>query len=156
LIQFHSFSPEDTENLGYFIGRRIQVPAIIALQGDLAAGKTLFSRALCRAIGCEDDFSSPTYTIMNEYNTGSKKVYHLDVYRLESSEELDYIGFDTCLEEDALVLIEWADLVADALEDCLWITMEKTEEANTRIITLNFPNLPAYQVLEQEVKEFLS
>ena len=107
------------ERVASLIGRR----GFIALYGDLGAGKTVFARGVARAFGI-DRVSSPTFTIVCEYPT-SPKLYHFDAYRLSDADELYAIGFADYLKEDALILIEWANLVPEALmRDRLDVTIE--------------------------------
>ena len=116
-----------TESDMLALGERVAVlcnrRGFIALYGDLGAGKTVFARGVARAFGVEH-VSSPTFTIVCEYPT-EPKLYHFDAYRLSDVDELYAIGFSDYLREDALLLMEWANLVADALpKDRLDVTIE--------------------------------
>lgn len=107
------------EHVAMLCGRR----GFIALYGDLGAGKTVFARGVARAFGV-DHVSSPTFTIVCEYPT-EPKLFHFDAYRLSDADELYAIGFSDYLREDVLLLMEWANLVADALpKDRLDVTIE--------------------------------
>ena len=109
--------------LGKCIAERLGKHGFLALYGDLGAGKTVFARGVARAFGV-DHVSSPTFTIVCEYPT-EPKLYHFDAYRLSDADELYAIGFSDYLREDALLLMEWANLVADALpKDRLDVTIE--------------------------------
>lgn len=109
--------------LGRKIAEAIQRRGFVALYGDLGAGKTVFARGVASAFGIEH-VSSPTFTIVCEYPT-EPKLFHFDVYRLSDADELYAIGFADYLREDALILIEWANLVADALpNERLDVTIE--------------------------------
>ena len=104
---------EDMLALGSKIAERMDRHGFVALYGDLGAGKTVFARGVARAFGI-DHVSSPTFTIVCEYPT-EPKLYHFDAYRLSDADELYAIGFADYLGEDALILMEWANLVASAL-----------------------------------------
>ncbi len=109
--------------LGQRIAEAIQRHGFVALYGDLGAGKTVFARGVASAFGIEH-VSSPTFTIVCEYPT-EPKLFHFDAYRLSDADELYAIGFADYLREDALILIEWANLVADALpKERLDVTIE--------------------------------
>ncbi len=99
--------------LGGRLARALDAPAFVALHGELGAGKTALVRGMGAALG-ESDVTSPTFTIAHEYAT-QPKLYHFDAYRLADAEELMAIGFTDYLNEDALIVMEWAELVEDAL-----------------------------------------
>ena len=103
----------DMQALGNRIAERLGRHGFIALYGDLGSGKTAFARGAAQAFGVTH-VSSPTFTIVCEYPT-EPKLYHFDAYRLSDADELYAIGFADYLKEDALILMEWADLVSDAL-----------------------------------------
>jgi tRNA threonylcarbamoyladenosine biosynthesis protein TsaE len=94
---------------GERLGRNIQPPLIITIEGDLGAGKTTLTRAICRGYGVTADVTSPTFTIVHEYAADRSKVFHLDLYRLKDPRELVTIGWDDILAERALVIVEWPD-----------------------------------------------
>lgn len=94
---------------GERLGRNIQPPLVITIEGDLGAGKTTLARAICRGYGVSADVTSPTFTIVHEYDGARSKVYHLDLYRFRDPRELVSIGWDDILSEKALVLVEWPD-----------------------------------------------
>lgn len=102
-------SPEQTSLLGEKIANLIQDNLIICLEGDLGAGKTLFTQSLCKALKVKEIVTSPTFNLMNIYE-GKKRIYHFDLYRLEQPEDLEEIGFYEYTDvEDEVVLIEWPD-----------------------------------------------
>jgi tRNA threonylcarbamoyladenosine biosynthesis protein TsaE len=109
-----SLSEDDTVNLGKSFAAQLQRGDVVALIGDLGAGKTEFVRGVCSYFDVEEIVSSPTYTIINQY-TGTLHdaklcIYHLDLYRIKSKHELDNIGFDECTDTpDSIKLIEWAE-----------------------------------------------
>jgi tRNA threonylcarbamoyladenosine biosynthesis protein TsaE len=132
-VVFETKSVEETQELGEKLGRLLTKGDLVALKGDLGAGKTAFARGIARGVGSEDFVTSPTFTIINEYN-GDVPVAHIDVYRLSDAGELEEIGFRDYLKE-YVVIIEWADLVIDILpEEILWVELETIGEQERRII----------------------
>lgn len=94
---------------GERLGRNITPPLVVTIEGDLGAGKTTLTRAICHGYGVTSDVTSPTFTIVHEYDGGRSKVYHLDLYRLRDPRELVTVGWDDILAEKALVIVEWPD-----------------------------------------------
>ena len=134
-MEFFTNSPEETEQLGSALGKLLPAGVILAYEGDLGAGKTAFTRGLARGLGCTETVTSPTYTIVNEYLSGRLPLFHFDMYRLGSADELWDIGWEDYLERGGICAVEWSENVADALEDPIVITIEKLGE-DTRRITL--------------------
>ena len=134
-MEFITKSPEETEALGAALGKRLPAGTVIAYRGDLGAGKTAFTRGLARGLGCTEQVTSPTYTIVNEYLGGRLPLFHFDMYRLTSSDDLWDIGWEDYLDRSGICAVEWSENVADAMEDPLNITIEKLGE-DTRRITL--------------------
>lgn len=97
---------------GERLGRALEAPIVLTMTGDLGAGKTTLVQAICRGYGVIEEVTSPTYTIVHEYAGGPAPVIHIDLYRLESEQDLDGIGFDELLARDAVVIVEWADRAA--------------------------------------------
>ena len=126
-------SPAQTEALGAALGQRLKAGTVIAYRGDLGAGKTAFTRGLARGLGCREIVTSPTYTIVNEYLGGRIPLFHFDMYRLASSDDLWDIGWDDYLDRGGVCAVEWSENVADAMEDPITITIEKTGEESRRI-----------------------
>ena len=104
-----SLTSEQTLDLGRQIGQAILSPFAIALKGDLGSGKTTLVQGLAEGLGVGDDYyiTSPTYTIINEYPARKIRLCHLDLYRLGSADELEYIGFDDLAGPDAVIVVEW-------------------------------------------------
>ena len=94
---------------GERLGRAIQPPLVITIEGDLGAGKTTLTRAICRGYGVTGDVTSPTFTIVHEYEGARSKVFHLDLYRLKEPHELEMIGWDEMVQDKALVIVEWPE-----------------------------------------------
>lgn len=134
-MQFITHSPEETEKVGAALGKIIPAGTVIAYRGDLGAGKTAFTRGLAKGLGCGDSVTSPTYTIVNEYLSGRLPLFHFDMYRLRSSDDLWGIGWDDYLDRGGVCAVEWSENVADAMEDAIMVTIEKTGE-DTRRITI--------------------
>ena len=118
-------SPEQTELLGKKLAAFLRPGDVIAYYGDLGAGKTAFTRGLAAGLGIREAVTSPTYTIVNEYLSGRMPLFHFDMYRLSSSEELFDIGWEDYLARGGVCAVEWSENVADALPDAISITIEK-------------------------------
>ena len=118
-------SPEQTELLGKKLAELLRPGDVIAYYGDLGAGKTAFTRGLAAGLGIREAVPSPTYTIVNEYLSGRMPLFHFDMYRLSSSEELFDIGWEDYLARGGVCAVEWSENVADALTDAISITIEK-------------------------------
>ena len=132
-MEFITNSPAETEAIGGALGQRLKPGTVIAYRGDLGAGKTAFTRGLARGLGCREIVTSPTYTIVNEYLGGRIPLFHFDMYRLRSSDDLWDIGWDDYLERGGVCAVEWSENVDDAMEDPIIITIEKTGEESRRI-----------------------
>ena len=125
-MEFLSHSPAQTEAVGEALGKILKPGAVIAYRGDLGAGKTAFTRGLARGLGAQEPVTSPTYTIVNEYLSGRLPLFHFDMYRLGSAEELWDIGWEDYLDRNGICAVEWSENVEDAMEDAVVITIEKT------------------------------
>ncbi len=130
-------SPAETEALGQRLAERLQPGDVIAYTGDLGAGKTAFTRGLARGLGITERITSPTFTIVNEYLGGRLPLFHFDMYRLGSSEELYEIGWEDYLARGGVCAVEWSEIVADALEEpCIRVDIRQGETENQRKITV--------------------
>ena len=132
-MTFLTNSPGETEKIGSALGKILQPGTLIAYRGDLGAGKTAFTRGLARGLGCSDIVTSPTYTIVNEYLGGRLPLFHFDMYRLRSSDDLWDIGWEDYLERGGVCAVEWSENVDDAMEEAIYITIEKLGEDSRRI-----------------------
>ena len=132
-MEFITHSPEETEKIGAALGRLIPAGTVIAYCGDLGAGKTAFTRCLARGLGCTEQVTSPTYTIVNEYLSGRAPLFHFDMYRLRSADDLWDIGWEDYLDRGGICAVEWSENVEDALENPVFITIEKLGEESRRI-----------------------
>ena len=132
-MEFITHSPIQTEAVGQALAQRLQPGAVIAYCGDLGAGKTAFTRGLARDLGCRECVTSPTYTIVNEYLSGRMPLFHFDMYRLASSDDLWDIGWEDYLERGGVCAVEWSENVTDAMEGAIWVRIEKIGEESRRI-----------------------
>ena len=132
---YYTKSAGETEALGEKLAQLLKPGTVIAFRGDLGAGKTAFTRGLARGLGASDRVTSPTYTIVNEYLGGKMPLFHFDMYRLGSSDELFDIGWEDYLERGGVCAVEWSENVEDAMEDALSVCIEKLGE-NERKITI--------------------
>lgn len=135
--RFISLSAEDTELIGEAVGRAVSPGTVLALYGDLGAGKTAFTRGLARGMGLDARVSSPTFTVVNEY-MGKLPLFHFDMYRLGSADELFDIGWEDYLERGGVCAVEWSENVEQAFEPgTVRIRIEKdAENALRRVISI--------------------
>ena len=136
-MQITTHSADETQALGQRLAKRLLPGDVIAYFGDLGAGKTALTRGIAQGLGVTDLVTSPTYTIVNEYLTGRIPLFHFDMYRLGSSDELFDIGWEDYLARGGVCAVEWSETVEDALRDAIHITIEKDPlEPDTRRITI--------------------
>lgn len=142
---------EKTYNIGFQIGQMCKSGDIICLVGDLGTGKTHLTKGIAKGLNIDDHITSPTFTIVNEYN-GRLKLYHFDVYRVNDPDEIEAIGFDEYIFSDGVSIIEWANYIEDLIpkEDALYIYINKIENAssNKREIKFSFTN-PKYNYIKE-------
>ena len=123
----------ETEQAGAELAKTLPDGAVVALYGDLGAGKTAFVRGMARGMGITARVSSPTFTIVNEY-LGARELYHFDMYRLGSSDELFDIGWEDYLRRGGVCAVEWSENVADAFEgDEITVRIEKLGDEERKI-----------------------
>ena len=134
-MEYITNSPEETEALGERLAQTLTPGTVLAYRGDLGAGKTAFTRGLARGLGYKEPVTSPTYTIVNEYLGGRLPLFHFDMYRLSSEEDLWDIGWEDYLERGGICAVEWSENVAAALTGAMLVSIEKTGES-TRKITI--------------------
>ena len=130
---FLTNTPGETEAVGQALAKRLMPGSIVAYTGDLGAGKTAFTRGLARGLGCTDLVTSPTYTIVNEYLSGRMPLFHFDMYRLASSDDLWDIGWEDYLDRGGVCAVEWSENVTDAMENAIWVRIEKIGDESRRI-----------------------
>ena len=137
MMQITTHSADETQALGQKLASRLAPGDVIAYFGDLGAGKTAFTRGLAQGLGITDPVTSPTYTIVNEYLSGRIPLFHFDMYRLSSSDELFDIDWEDYLSRGGVCAVEWSENVEDALQDAIRVTIEKdADEPDTRHITI--------------------
>ena len=140
-MEFLTNSPEETEAVGAALGKILAAGTVIAYRGDLGAGKTAFTRGLARGLGYAEPVTSPTYTIVNEYLGGRLPLFHFDMYRLASSDDLWDIGWDDYLDRNGVCAVEWSENVDDAMENAVYVTIHKTGDTSRKIVIEGGENL---------------
>ncbi|MCR5409692.1 MAG: tRNA (adenosine(37)-N6)-threonylcarbamoyltransferase complex ATPase subunit type 1 TsaE [Lachnospiraceae bacterium] len=119
-------SQEETRALAREIGERADAGTVIGLTGDLGCGKTVFAKGIAEGVGVKEHVSSPTYTIMQQYDDGRMPVYHFDVYRIGDVSELDETGYEDCFFGEGISIVEWADMVREIMpEDTIWVSISR-------------------------------
>ncbi len=140
-MTYYTNDPRQTEDVGAALGAVLQPGTVIAYLGDLGAGKTAFTRGLARGLGATDLVTSPTYTIVNEYLSGRLPLFHFDMYRLASSDDLWDIGWEDYLDRGGVCAVEWSENVADALENAVTVRIDKLGEEQRKITISGGPEL---------------
>lgn len=138
-MEFKVNSIEETTNLGFKLGKLLNPSDIICLTGDLGTGKTHITKGIAKGLGITDTITSPTFNIVNQYESGRLKLNHFDVYRVSDPDEIYAIGFDDYIFSDAVSIIEWANYIEEILpEEFLHIHISKDLDKgeNFRKITL--------------------
>jgi tRNA threonylcarbamoyladenosine biosynthesis protein TsaE len=122
---------------GEELGRASTAPLVVTLTGELGVGKTTLARAICRGYGVSEDVTSPTYALVHEYRAARSPVYHIDLYRLDSPDQLTNLGWDEIVSSRALVLVEWPERAGERLpEDHLPIDLDYVPDDPGRRILL--------------------
>ena len=132
-MEFLTHSPAETEAVGEKLAAILAPGTVLAYEGDLGAGKTAFTRGLARGLGCRDLVTSPTYTIVNEYLGGRLPLFHFDMYRLASSDDLWDIGWEDYLDRGGICAVEWSENVQEAMENAIRVRIEKIGDESRRI-----------------------
>ncbi len=133
----------ETINFGKILGENIKNGMVISLNGDIGCGKTHLTKGIALGLNIKENISSPTFNLVNEYEDGVIPLYHFDVYRLKSIDELFLIGFDDYINKESLTIIEWGDMIKDALpKDTNYINISKDPlETYKRTIELDFKDI---------------
>ncbi len=136
-----TFSSKETLLWAKKFAKTLSGGQIIALSGDLGTGKTLISQGILRSLGVKDSISSPTYTVMRHYKIhakGMNQAIHVDAYRLENEKALETLGLDEWLDENTILIIEWADKIKAYLKGkkVIWIHIADGKNRNERVITV--------------------
>ena len=130
-MEYLSHSEAETETIGAKLAGVLAAGSVIAFRGGLGMGKTAFTRGLARGLGFPGRVTSPTFTVVNEYEGGRLPLFHFDLYRLADSEELFAIGWDEYLDRGGACVVEWSEQAEDALPpDTIFITIERTEDGD--------------------------
>jgi len=153
MTSFLTQSADGTLCFGRALGTRLTAGDVLCITGDLGAGKTLLAQGVAAGLGITEEVTSPTFTLMQVYETGRFPIYHFDLYRLDDPMDLYNIGFEEYVGGDGVALIEWADkFTADMPERCLWVEISRGSVATERIISLQ-PKGERYRRLGEELKE---
>ena len=130
-------SAADTQAMGRRLAEKLKPGDVIAFSGDLGAGKTAFTSGLAAGLGISERVTSPTYTIVNEYEGGRMPLFHFDLYRLGGAEELFDIGWEDYLARGGVCAVEWSERAEDALEEgTIFVHIRRGDEENQRVITI--------------------
>lgn len=139
-LSLHTTSREETIQLGQKIGSKLKKGDILAMQGTLAAGKTTITKGIALALGVKEDITSPTFCLISEYE-GNMPLYHMDVYRLDGTEDFINLGVDDMLYGNGVCIIEWSEKIMDELpKNTIIIKLEPVGNTDERNITIqNWP-----------------
>lgn len=141
--KFYSASSADTFNIGAGFGESATPGTVLCLDGDLGAGKTVFTKGFAKGLGSQALVTSPTYTLMHIYDDGRLPIYHFDVYRIDDEDEMAEIGFEEYLRGDGVTIVEWAALVPGLIPDDaikITITRDPQGDSDSRIVTVEMPD----------------
>ncbi len=135
-----SHSYEQTRDIACEFAKILSPGDVVTLDGDLGAGKTAFTGGLAKGLGIDTHVTSPTFTIVNEYRSGSLPLFHFDVYRLDSMDDLYDIGWEDYLSQDGICVVEWADIVRDELSPPYYEIriIKQSENEDTRQISIEY------------------
>lgn len=138
-MNYRTDSPEETHALGVKMGQAALPGQIYTLDGDLGAGKTVFAKGFAEGLGITEIVNSPTFTVLQIYESGRMPLYHFDVYRIADPEEMDEIGYEDCFFGSGVTLVEWSELIEELIPPeavRISITRVKGMEGNAREITI--------------------
>lgn len=139
-MEYISHSEAETEALGERLAAALSPGAVVAYRGGLGMGKTAFTRGLARGLGCRGRVTSPTFTIVNEYEGGALPLFHFDMYRLRDADDLFDIGWEDFLRRGGVCAVEWSETIQEALEpDTIYVDIRRGAETNQRILTIRGP-----------------
>ncbi|MEE3420246.1 MAG: tRNA (adenosine(37)-N6)-threonylcarbamoyltransferase complex ATPase subunit type 1 TsaE [Lachnospiraceae bacterium] len=123
---YETMNPEETRALGKKMAEEARGGEVIALDGDLGCGKTVFTQGFADGLGITEPVTSPTFTILQSYTGGRLPLYHFDVYRIEDIDEMDEIGYEDCFYGEGVSLVEWASQIGELMpEDTIYVTIRK-------------------------------
>ena len=138
---FESTGEQETYDLGKRFGGQALPDQVFVLEGDLGAGKTVFAKGFAKGLGVDEPVTSPTFTIVKQYDSGRLPLYHMDVYRIGDVDEMEEVGAQEMFASGGVCLIEWGGMIEDILpEDTVWIRIERDreEDFNHRRITCSY------------------
>lgn len=135
-MQIISNSVEETERVGADLAAGLPAGSVVAFTGDLGAGKTAFVRGMARGLGIEARVTSPTFTIVNEYEGGSRPLFHFDLYRLEGADELFEIGWEDYLARGGVCAVEWSERAREAMDGCIRVDICRGAHDGQRVIKI--------------------
>ena len=136
-MEFITHSPAETRELGGRLANALWAGSVVAFTGDLGAGKTAFVSGMAEALGVEERVTSPTFTIVNEYEGGRLPLFHFDMYRLGDADELFHIGWEDYLARGGICAVEWSENVEEAIEDdAVRVAIRRGADDTSRIITI--------------------
>lgn len=129
---------KEAEALGMELAKKLGPGSIVALTGNLGAGKTTFAKAIAKGLGVTDLVTSPTFNLIHEHESGRLPFYHFDVYRLESPDELQELGYEEYFCGDGVCVVEWADLIENYIpKDAIRVNISYGENENERVIQID-------------------
>jgi len=150
VLEIISTAPEQTEALGLQLGQVLTVGHILCLSGDLGTGKTTLTKSVAKSLGVNEYVTSPSYTIVNEYE-GKLPVYHFDVYRINEIEELYEIGYEEYFFGQGVTIIEWASMIMELIpEEAVKIEIERIDEMGRKFV------ISAPEAFIQRLKEVMA
>lgn len=123
MLHLHAHSPADTQRIAAVIAGHVRAGDLLVLAGEMGTGKTFFTQAFGRALGVTEPITSPTFNLLHSYSSGRLRVHHADLYRLERTGELVDLGLSELQETGGVVIVEWGDVVGDALGDALVVRL---------------------------------
>lgn len=139
-MEFRTCGEAETEALGVRLAAVLTPGAVVAYRGGLGMGKTAFTRGLARGLGYKGRVTSPTFTIVNEYEGGTLPLFHFDMYRLRDADDLFDIGWEDFLRRGGVCAVEWSETIQEALEpDTIYVDIRRGAETNQRILTIRGP-----------------
>ena len=139
-MEHYSSSVQETEALGRALAQHLTPGTVVAFTGDLGAGKTAFVRGMAQGLGIAQRVTSPTFTIVNEYEGGRLPLFHYDMYRLGSADDLFDIGWEDFLRRGGVCAVEWSETVQEALDaDTIYVDIRRGAEDNQRVLTIRGP-----------------
>lgn len=153
-LQIRTSTVEETRTWGEILGKLLQPGDFVGLTGDLGAGKTSFTQGIAAGLGVEEPVTSPTYTLINEYE-GRCPVYHFDAYRINSLQEMEDLGYTEYFFGSGVTIVEWADMIESLLPgEHLWVEINKTDEHEEgRLIHLAAKGSRYDKIIEELAKE---